>query len=68
MDETDRQRLAFVALSLSCLTGAYLIAQLEMRVRRLEKVMIRVHAYIEADFQETVDERFVEIVDRLDEE
>jgi hypothetical protein len=66
--ERHQEQIAFMALGASCIIGAYLIAQLQMRVRRLEKVMIRVHAYIEADFQETVDEKFEEIVEDLRDE
>jgi TolA-binding protein len=68
MDETDRQRLAFVCLSLSCLTGAYLIAQLQKRVRYLEGLTDAMSDVLDMQMQHEFDEKFEEIVEDLREE
>jgi hypothetical protein len=66
--ERYREQVAFMALGASCVLGAYLIAQLQRRVQHLESMVSVLHNYIEADFQGEIDEKFVEIIDRLDEE
>jgi hypothetical protein len=71
----ERNQIAFISFGASCVIGAFLIARLELRVRQLEtgfnllgEGFNNIHEYLDADFQEEVDEKFEEIVEKLDED
>lgn len=68
MDQETRNKLAFLALGGSCLVGAYLIGRLERRVQRLDDAMTFVCGFLETQFQAEVDEKFEDIVERLDDD